>query len=346
MEILLLPVVVIVGLAAYIIYDLKKYSKKFTRHDVGVGAIETHARKTLKRNARLLKAPERMSEKQLKGCTTEYRQCQWFLSLPADCKSTIYTQVKMLPFKDDDKMLTLQAELIRNERGCKKFLLACHGYHSSPLWMLSYGKLFYENWNFNICAIHERAHNGSEGETVSMGIYEAQDIHAWVDYLLENYGTDIEIVLAGVSMGAASLLFSLRQKYPEQVKFAILDCAFDSLYTLFSNKKKKSNETLAQWQWSLCRALLQYSWKIDLSHYDAEYCLSANRLPLLITHGTGDTLIPEICADNIYKAACANHNPHVTLVKIAAAEHARAIEEGAEELSAHIADYVTRFVGK
>lgn len=341
----------------------KKYKTKFDRHDVGVGAINEHVARTVKRNERLLLYPERLTKKQLLACRTELRQCSWYLSLASELKETVRISVPLYPnlaaettnTSGKSESISLQAEMLLQPQISKKFLLACHGYHSNPCWMLSYGKLFYETWNFNICALHERAHNGSEGSFCTMGMLESYDVHHWVNYLLEHYGTDIEIVVAGVSMGGATVLFSLAQAFPPQVKFAISDCAFDSLYNLFCEKGKNESasrgklgnslkQLFRKLQWTFFRKLLQYKFKLDINAFQATEVLKGNKLPLLLTHGTADTLVAYANVERIYAAAKEFSSAPVILLPIADTEHARAIEEGYSTLQAEIANWVAEYI--
>ena len=50
--------------------------------------------------------------------------------------------------------------------------------------------------------IDQRAHGLSEGKTITFGIKERLDCLCWVEYLVERFGKETQILLTGISMGA------------------------------------------------------------------------------------------------------------------------------------------------
>src|SRR5258706_14921810 len=58
---------------------------------------------------------------------------------------------------------------------------------------------------FNVLMFDFRAHGRSEGEVVSMGMYEKEDLLGALDFLMEHYGVEKDGGL-GFSMGAAVAL--------------------------------------------------------------------------------------------------------------------------------------------
>ena len=97
-------------------------------------------------------------------------------------------------------------------------ILFFHGYHGMAAWD-GYGFFQLCKTNgFNLLTIDERAHGKSEGNVITFGIKERYDCKLWTEYAVKRFGEDTDIFLAGVSMGAASVMMSSTLGLPGNVK--------------------------------------------------------------------------------------------------------------------------------
>src|SRR5699024_4771330 len=71
------------------------------------------------------------------------------------------------------------------------------------------------------------------------GWHERLDVIDWTDLLIEKLGPDTEIVMHGVSMGAASVLMASGEHMPEQVKAIVADSPYTNVYDLFAYQMKR-----------------------------------------------------------------------------------------------------------
>ena len=69
----------------------------------------------------------------------------------------------------------------------------------------------------------------SEGEYISMGFYESQDVLNLMNYIEINYGKVDEFILWGRSMGAVTALMLSNEK---RISTYICDSAFSNFRTL------------------------------------------------------------------------------------------------------------------
>jgi len=76
--------------------------------------------------------------------------------------------------------------------------------------------------------VDQRASGQSEGRVITFGIKERYDCLAWVDYALKRFGSDVELLLCGISMGAATVLMAAGMDLPPNVKGIIADCGYTS----------------------------------------------------------------------------------------------------------------------
>lgn len=97
---------------------------------------------------------------------------------------------------------------------------------------------FFIKEGYNVLSISQRAHNKSEGETISMGYYESDDLLDWIQYIVKR-DPDCSIVLYGVSMGAATVMMTLGKDIPRNIKAAIEDCGYTSAWDEFAYQLKR-----------------------------------------------------------------------------------------------------------
>lgn len=76
--------------------------------------------------------------------------------------------------------------------------------------------------------VDQRGGGRSEGTVCSFGINERRDCHSWIDFLRQEFGADVKIVLAGVSMGAATAMMAASEPLPANVKAILADCGYSS----------------------------------------------------------------------------------------------------------------------
>ena len=101
-------------------------------------------------------------------------------------------------------------------------VIGFHGYRGTPARDFSGGTQLYLQAGFNLLMIEQRSHCSSEGHTITFGVRERYDGLCWIRYVREHCGADTRIILAGISMGAATVLM-----------MSGLDLPFSQLQTAF-----------------------------------------------------------------------------------------------------------------
>lgn len=99
----------------------------------------------------------------------------------------------------------------------KRTIVAMHGWRSS--WSHDFG-LIADFWRNNHCSVlyaEQRGQNNSGGDHMSLGLLERYDCLAWTNWINEKTGKSIPIYLAGVSMGATSVLMASELELPDNV---------------------------------------------------------------------------------------------------------------------------------
>lgn len=137
--------------------------------------------------------------------------------------------------------LNLRGLLVPAEGGMehsRKFLLAIHGYRSGPMREYYYMLPFYHSLGYHVLMPDDRAHGKSEGSYIGFGWLDRLDCIAWVHYIVDTYGQDCEIVMQGISMGAATVMNASGEALPPQVKGIIEDCGFSTAKDVFAHEGK------------------------------------------------------------------------------------------------------------
>lgn len=185
----------------------------------------------------------------------------------------------------------------------KKFVIAVHGYHSNGPDECSHLLPFYnETLGFNYLLPDHLAHGRSEGKYIGFGSMESENVLLWIDYLVERFGEDIEIVLHGISMGAATVMLVNESNPPKQVKAVVEDCGYTSAYDIILfTMKKMTGINLPHVTKSViwaCRTFLGY----DMRTADCKARMKDAKNPILFVHGTKDPVVPFEMGEQLYEA--------------------------------------------
>lgn len=118
----------------------------------------------------------------------------------------------------------------------KRFVICVHGYRCNGPDEFSHMFPFYhDELGYNYLLPDLTGHGRSEGNYACFGATDSKNILLWVDYLINRFGEDIEIILHGISMGAATVMNCNEMSPPDQVKLVIEDCGFISAIDEMSN---------------------------------------------------------------------------------------------------------------
>jgi len=102
-----------------------------------------------------------------------------------------------------------------------------HGYKSTRAELLNEAEMLYRH-GYGILLTTVRAHDYSEGEMITFGMHEVQDMEAWYQYLLTRDDIDANrIGMLGNSFGGMLIIQYAAQN--QNIKAVVADSAFSSL---------------------------------------------------------------------------------------------------------------------
>lgn len=176
-----------------------------------------------------------------------------------------------------------------------------HGYNGNAMRDFCGGNKISRESGHNSLLIDQRAHGMSRGKTISFGINERKDCLSWVRYAVERFGEDTEIVLSGVSMGAATVLMASDLGLPKNVKAIVADCGYSSPKTII-NKVMRDSGLPDKLMYPFVWLGAMVFGKFNLTESSAVSAVSESDVPILIIHGGADDFVPCYMAEEIYKA--------------------------------------------
>ena len=187
--------------------------------------------------------------------------------------------------------LQLFARLLPAER-CRGVLLLFHGYHSAAQVDFSCAAQFYHELGFDLLLVDQRAHGHSQGRFLTLGVRERRDCQTWAEFCHRRYGDGMPLFLAGLSMGATTVLMASDLPLPPTVRGVLADCGFtsprDILCHLLRTRYHLPTYPLL-WAVGLwCRVLAGFG----LSECSTVDSVARTGLPIQLIHGGADWFVP------------------------------------------------------
>ncbi|MCL2509057.1 MAG: alpha/beta hydrolase [Oscillospiraceae bacterium] len=186
----------------------------------------------------------------------------------------------------------------------KRFLIFSHGHKCNGIDEFSHiAPLYLDELGYGVLMPDHRAHGRSDGKYIGFSVLDSRDILLWVNYLTKRFGEDIEIVMHGASMGAATILLANQSDaLPPQVKLIVEDCGFSSAYEeLRYNVKiilKFDAKPVLDVANMFCRLFAGY----DFRESDALGNMDKSKRPILFVHGAEDKYVPTYMGQRMYDA--------------------------------------------
>ncbi|VDG21411.1 alpha/beta hydrolase [Lactobacillus sp.] [Lactiplantibacillus mudanjiangensis] len=236
--------------------------------------------------------------------------------------------------------LNLVATYIPNPHAGGRLAILAHGLNHSREQMVPYARIFM-SLGYDVLMPDARAFGDSEGHTIGYGWLDRLDYQRWVAMALEQLGSDVEIVLMGISMGAATVMATSGEPLPHNVRAIIEDSGYASLRAeakyRISHKFKLPAGLIMPMANRLARSSAGYAFNDGRNLEQAE----ASGLPILIIHGTHDQTVPVKNAHLLYDQLTQQKGLYID----AEAGHVEAIRTHPDRYQAVVNEFLTEQVG-
>ena len=234
--------------------------------------------------------------------------------------------------------LKLHSYQVKNQSSSNKWVITVHGYTSEGINMSSYAKKYYYN-GYNVLIPDLRSHGLSEGDYIGMGWDDRLDIISWINYIL-NEDPNAEIVLHGISMGAATVLMTSGEEIPSNVKAIIADCGYTSVWDEFAYQL---DDLFSLPEFPILNVSSIVA-KIRAGYFLGEASsieqVKKSQTPILYIHGDQDDFVPYYMMEELYNAT----NSEKEMLTIKGAEHAKASEVDPETYWTTINNFINKYI--
>lgn len=197
--------------------------------------------------------------------------------------------------------LTLYGNYYECEKGAPIELIF-HGYRGSCKRDLSGGVYRCFALKHNALLVDHRGSGKSEGKTISFGVLESRDCASWVEYILKEINPDAKIIIAGISMGASTVLSATALPLPKNVVGVLADCGYSSAEEIIK-KVIKEMKLPPKLMYPFVKLGAKIFGKFDLEERPPIKAMKNCTLPVLFVHGDTDLFVPVEMSKETY-AVC------------------------------------------
>lgn len=199
------------------------------------------------------------------------------------------TKPTLASIKNSDGDLIYALE-VKQKIESDKWLICSHGYNNTPRGMGVFAERFNQK-GYNILLPFMRAHSKSEHKNCTMGYFDRYDVVCWINHIV-NSNPDAEIVLMGVSMGAATTLLTTGENLPENVKCAVADCSYTSCWEEFYVQAKQMFHIPSNIVLYPANTVNKLFYKWDFKKCSPLQAVEKSKTPTLFIHGEKDDFVP------------------------------------------------------
>lgn len=170
-------------------------------------------------------------------------------------------------------------------------VIVMHGYKGNALRDGAGGFALCRRLGFNVLVPDQRAHAQSQGRVITFGIKERLDCLRWIAYINHRFGSDLPILLSGISMGAATVLMTAERNLPDNVLGIMADCPYDSPAGIIS-KVCKDRGFPSKVILPFIRLSARIFGRFQLTETSAIDSVKRAKIPILLIHGDDDRFVP------------------------------------------------------
>lgn len=189
-------------------------------------------------------------------------------------------------------------EIKRNKSN--KWAITVHGYTVKAEYMSSIAYNYY-NLGYNVIIPDLRGHGQSEGDYIGMGWHDRLDIIKWIEYILKE-DKDAQILLHGISMGAATVMMASGEDLPKNVKVIIEDCGYTSVKDQLSYKLRTMFKLPSFPLLNICNIITKIKNNYLITEASCINQIRKTNIPILFIHGNKDKFVPFYMLEELYSA--------------------------------------------
>ncbi|MCD8166617.1 MAG: alpha/beta hydrolase [Bacteroides sp.] len=196
----------------------------------------------------------------------------------------------------------LHAYFVEAARKSPKTAVIVHGYTDNAIRMFMIGHMYSAGMGYNILLPDLHAHGLSEGKAIRMGWKDHLDVLQWMELANETFGDSTQMVVHGISMGAATTMMLSGEVQQPYVRCFVEDCGYTSVWDEFAHELKvRFNLNPFPLLYSsglLCR--MKYGWGFKEASSLKQVKVAS--LPMMFIHREEDDFVPTAMVFPLYEA--------------------------------------------
>ncbi len=174
----------------------------------------------------------------------------------------------------------------------------------------------------SVLMVDQRASGDSEGKVTTFGVNESKDCLSWIDFATKTFGSEIKLILGGVSLGGATVL-CVADKVPSNVWYILADCPYSSPEKIIKKVINKDMKLPEKLLFPLVKLSAKLLGGFNLMEVSPENSVKNAKVPIIFLHGDKDEFVPSQMSVDMYNL-CPTKK-HLCLIK--GAEHGLAYPE-------------------
>ncbi len=174
----------------------------------------------------------------------------------------------------------------------RRVIVAMHGWRSS--WSRDFGMIA-DFWHQNGCSVlfaEQRGQNNSSGEYMTFGLMERYDCARWIEWVNARTDGRLPVYLAGISMGASTVLLASELNLPHNVHGIIADCGFTSPHDIWRHVVKNNLHLSYGMRGRTISQIYYKKFQETIDDISTLRALEVNEKPVLFIHGSADKFVP------------------------------------------------------
>ena len=188
--------------------------------------------------------------------------------------------------------LTLSALYLPAQGESKGVVVAFHGYRSLATVDFALEAELFHRLGYELLLPYQRSHGESQGKYITYGVRERFDCRDWARYAAKRFGQEKPLFLAGISMGAATVLMASDLDLPENTRGILADCGFTTPWQIMAHVAKRDYHLPAFPLLYVLDIIARFRAGVNLKEADTRTSLQKTRLPVLFFHGKEDDFVP------------------------------------------------------
>lgn len=187
----------------------------------------------------------------------------------------------------------------------KRIVVAMHGWRSG--WDQDFGMIapFLHDAGCSVLYAEQRGQNGSGGTYMTFGVLERYDCLDWVNWVSTHTVPGLPVYLAGISMGATTVLLAGGLELPARVKGIVADCGFTSPHSIWKHVAERNLHLNYDLHHSWAERLFRRRLHMSAQEVSTLTAMETCRVPVLFIHGSDDGFVPVEMTYENYRACAA-----------------------------------------